>query len=696
MSEAMLWERMELTKERIETMLASKEWEKEIPTENWGAYFQKGAQLLSLIFHVYDRIKKEESEEILPQQWKEWNEKLYKDIVGEHYEHSFTNPVFAVKCFGETTGPFLAALAAELRSAVPKAYEKDLFQIVIRAELFLEIYTAVSDYFQEYKEAPGADLLKEILYWYVSDYYEPQMQAKVAGMVDSNLNFATDLILSADLDSPEYLYRFGEYITENEIRMSSFLASLPEETIDTIADTYTEGYRIGFVNTGKDLSRKETVNIRYPLGFERVVRQAIRNFEIMGLKTVIYRAESSLFGRQGAAKNGFFGANPNKQYDYDHKEDEALLLDGQLVTRKLECLETAFAEYEKKAGLHAGPAVIEVFGEKPFAPRTGPEIIKYSDKQQQLKIRQTSSSAQITNRYIKAEERSFTIIAFPVPEIGEDFEEIFRQTIRINTLNYKTYQQIQQKLIDALDEASFVRVKGQGQNETDLTISLTELKDASTQTKFENCVADVNIPVGEVFTSPVLKGTEGVLHVSRVYLNELEYRDLKIVVKDGMIVKYTCQNFDKEEDNLRYIKENVLFHRETLPMGEFAIGTNTLAYVMGKKYDIAGRLPILIAEKTGPHFAFGDTCYSHAEDIKVYNPDGKEIIARDNEISILRKTEPEKAYFHCHTDITIPYDELGSIVAVSEDGRETKIIWDGRFVLPGCEELNKAFSEENV
>ena len=59
--------------------------------------------------------------------------------------------------------------------------------------------------------------------------------------------------------------------------------------------------------------------------------------------------------------------------------------------------------------------------------------------------------------------------------------------------------------------------------------------------------------------------------------------------------------------------------------------------------------------------------------------------------AILRKTEPEKAYFNCHTDITIPYDEIGSISAVSEDGSETVIIENGRFVLAGCEELNKPF-----
>lgn len=63
-------------------------------------------------------------------------------------------------------------------------------------------------------------------------------------------------------------------------------------------------------------------------------------------------------------------------------------------------------------------------------------------------------------------------------------------------------------------------------------------------------------------------------------------------------------------------------------MGEFAIGTNTTAYRMARVYDIAAKMPILIAEKTGPHFAVGDTCYTYDEDNMTYNPDGKAIILK--------------------------------------------------------------------
>ncbi|NTV78089.1 MAG: hypothetical protein HGA25_02830, partial [Clostridiales bacterium] len=64
-------------------------------------------------------------------------------------------------------------------------------------------------------------------------------------------------------------------------------------------------------------------------------------------------------------------------------------------------------------------------------------------------------------------------------------------------------------------------------NRTDMQISLAKLTNPEKQTIFENCVADVNIPVGEVFTSPSLSETKGTLHVTKVFLNELEYKDLE-------------------------------------------------------------------------------------------------------------------------------------------------------------------------
>ena len=441
--------------------------------------------------------------------------------------------------------------------------------------------------------------------------------------------------------------------------------------------------------TCMSIKEKSTVNVEYAIGMERMVRAAIANFEKMGLKPTIYRNAFSSFRNRGNSKRGCYATSVNRQFDYDHKADKAVYLDKAFVERRLETLRTVYEDKKELAAGYAGPAVIEVFGETLFEPENKKTACHYSDKQNELNVYYASQAGQITNQYIKGEERSFTIIAYPLPQIGSNFEEIFDKTVELNTLDYTLYRDMQAKIIEVLDQGVRAHIRGKGDNETDMTVELYRLKNPQKETIFENCVADVNIPVGEVFTSPVLTGTHGVLHVSYVYLNGLRYENLKMTFEDGKVVDYSCSNFDSEEENHKYIYDNVLMHHDTLPLGEFAIGTNTTAYRMAKDFDIADKLPILIAEKTGPHFAVGDTCYSQAEDTPVYNPDGKEIVARDNEISILRKEDESKAYFNCHTDITIPYDELDCIYIERADGSTGDIIRDGRFVVPGTEKLNE-------
>ncbi len=154
----------------------------------------------------------------------------------------------------------------------------------------------------------------------------------------------------------------------------------------------------------------------------------------------------------------------------------------------------------------------------------------------------------------------------------------------------------------------------------------------------------------------------------------MQFCDLKIVFDCGQVIDYTCSNFKTEEENRKYIEDNLLFHHPKLPMGEFAIGTNTTAYVAALKYGIADKLPILIAEKLGPHFAVGDTCYSWSEEYSGIQSGRKEIIARDNEISEMRKDDVSLAYYGCHTDTTIPYDELGSIRAIDDEGKSSLLL----------------------
>ena len=677
--------RYELAIERIENIKGEN-----TVSEKYRDYFRTLADFALLVDKLKEKIENGEYYKFSIEELECWNTHLYDDVLGEHYKTSYANPAFATEKFGIEYGRLLSFLYTELRGVISYAFEKKTEYLDILFELFIEVYNQ----FEEENE-PEYEHVRQTIYWYASDYCDVFLADRIKEQIDPEDNFAADLIMNSDFNDVRYLYYYGEYVSENEKRTAMHLNELPLETIQKMADVYTEGYRIGFVNTGKNLSKKATVNIRYTLGFERVIRIAIENFRKMGLKPTIYRAGVSVLTKRQHLKIGYYGGIANKQYEYDHKDDQALILDRQFMERKLEVMRTTYEQYKDLARRHAGPACMETFGEEPFTPVSKSEAVKLNDKQKEISLEYDSKSSQIVNSYIPGDERSFTIVAYPVPEIGDQYEEIFDEIIKINTLDAKVYERVQQTIIDALDQGTSVHILGNNGNHTDLRVQLYKLKDPKKETIFENCVADVNIPVGEVFTSPVLEGTNGVLHVSQVYLNELLYKDLEVTFSNGMVADYSCKNFEHELENKEYFLDNVLYRHPTLPLGEFAIGTNTTAYVAAKKYNIADKMPILIAEKMGPHFAVGDTCYSWAEDIKVYNPNGKEIVARDNSVSIQRKEDVSAAYFHCHTDITIPYEELKSITVECADGKDIEIIRDGIFVLPGTEILNEPLKNSN-
>lgn len=680
-------ERLELSLDRIRSI---KEEDARLP---YGLYFKRTAGFLGMIRELLTARGIGEKE--LPESWEklsleelsDWNHRLYEDILPENYGESFANPDYAADCLGKEFGPLLSFLYTELRGCIVYAFEMRLEYIAILCEIFLEVYNLFTQAWEEENETPREQAVRDALYWYVSDYVDLHLPWRIREGLDPALSFAADIIMDSDLTDLRYLYQYGEYVSDSERRLAAFMASLPEETIEKMAHTYTEGYRRGFEVMGRDLSKKKTVVVEYQLGFERMIRRAVEQFRSLGLEPVCYRAAVESLNRRSNGKRGYYGTSANRQYDYDHRYDSALYMGNAFKERKLSILKTAYEEYKDLAAMCAGPAVVETFGEEEFEPVNKKTAFSLNDHQQELTLSYATASRQIVNQYMPGDETSFTIIAFPRPEIGSDFEEIFKETIRINTLDYDTYQKIQQTLIDALDQAEYVRITGREGNETDLTVHLHTLNDPSRETNFENCVSDVNIPLGEVFTSPVLEGTKGLLHVKEVYVREYLFKDLRLEFEDGRVTEFSCGNFDSGKE---LVKQVILNGHSWLPLGEFAIGTNTAAYAMAKKYNIGSKLPILIAEKTGPHFAVGDTCYSFAEDSPMYNPDGKEVIARDNEISLLRKEDMSRAYFSCHTDITIPYNELGDITAVKADGSEILLIQAGQFVLPGTEELNRA------
>ena len=252
---------------------------------------------------------------------------------------------------------------------------------------------------------------------YSSDIYEYRIREQL----DPSLHFATDIVMKSDLSNPDFLYQYGEYISENEIQTLEYLNSFSKERIQEIAKTYVDGFHEGFIVNNIDMSPKRTVNIRYTLGFEPVIREAVKQFAEIGLTPIIYRNGHSSLVRT-SSKAGYGSSSPNPQYEYDHRYDQALYFNNRFMQHKLECYRNSYEQLEGEAYDFCGTGVYGNFWGNPFLPESKEENLKLSPKQQELSVEFQRKASEIMNEYIRPDQRSFTIIAYPIPEIGDNMK----------------------------------------------------------------------------------------------------------------------------------------------------------------------------------------------------------------------------------------------------------------------------------
>ena len=370
----------------------------EIPSEErvgepYRSYFNQMAAFTSQIEELARIQLREDLDALTLEELKQLNHNLYADILPGHYAESYADPAYAVRMLGAELGPLLSAFYAQFRAAIVFAYECRLTDITILCETLIEIYNMFED------GEPQARAVRDVLYWFFSDYTDVTLTYRIREQLDPGLSFAKDIIQESDLNDLRYLYRFGEYISESELQIATYLNSLPEETIEKMASTYTEGYRKGFETMGRDLSKKKTVSIRYELGFERMIRSAIRQFEEMGLEVILYRAAVWSVTMSPNRRIGYHGTSANTQFDYDHRYDQAIYLDKAFKERKLAVLRTAYENCKKQAAEYAGPAVVETFGEDGFEPLNKPEAYSLSEKQEELQIAYSNEAMPVVSVY---------------------------------------------------------------------------------------------------------------------------------------------------------------------------------------------------------------------------------------------------------------------------------------------------------
>ncbi|MDD4082660.1 MAG: aminopeptidase [Sphaerochaetaceae bacterium] len=407
----------------------------------------------------------------------------------------------------------------------------------------------------------------------------------------------------------------------------------------------------------------------YSIGQERLAKAVVNKFREKGFFVILYKPSSSSI---------------NPKFIAEHKLDTMAYTDEKCYQEDLKAYKNTMFNLIQEEGQICGYVKIAQFGKKLEQVASSSFAFKPEEKILNAYLEMYNEKRRLEASIIKPDTISFCSITFPEKNIGLDFEEIFESFCQINLQDSYPFEQVQKVIIDELDKCQFLHIEGRKNNKTNLTIKLPELKNPQKETLFLNCGGDLNVPYGELFTTPELKGTRGKLYIEKIYLNNVPYEKLELDFEDGKIVKSTCKNFENEKENEEYVKQELLQGKKDVTIGEAAIGTNTLAYSVSRKYDILFRMPILLLEKMGPHIAVGDPCFARGEKSSVFDLyTSKEMIARYNE-------ETKKGnYLNFHTDITLPYGEIKKLYGETKTGEKILIMKNGLFVLKGTKLLNE-------
>ncbi|MBI4975390.1 aminopeptidase [Candidatus Peregrinibacteria bacterium] len=153
-------------------------------------------------------------------------------------------------------------------------------------------------------------------------------------------------------------------------------------------------------------------------------------------------------------------------------------------------------------------------------------------------------------------------------------------------LDWSKEEKKQQKFIDVVSKVKKIRIVG---DETDLEVLVKGQK-------WITCCGKRNLPDGEIFTSPIRDGVNGIIKYNvPTYYQSHNFDWVKLTLKNGKVVK-------EESDNKKALTEILNTDKGSRHYGEFAFGLND-------KVKEATR-QILFDEKMGKslHMALGK-CY---------------------------------------------------------------------------------------
>lgn len=360
-------QRHELSIERLQTI--GEEETVQIP---YRSYFRMCAVFLMKLENIRKKIEIHGITGLYEEELRQWNQELYVDVLGENYHTSFANPAYAQEKLSERYGQLLSFLYVELRSGIPYAYENRQDYLTILNELFLEIYQCF-----EAEEEPEFKTIKEILYWYASDYCDVFLADRVQEFLNPKYSrFAEEIIEKSSQESASYLYAYGIYIGETERNLWKKIRDLTEKERKDLTAAYIR--KIQQKVRAFDTS---CIVLCYQIGMEEIVLGVSDALKAQGIQPIMCRKAQGVIAKDGPYGNGYAGGACNSQYEADHRCDQALFLDKKYIERKLDVLRHA-GDGEKRQVMQV-PVQIQIgpFSKEREAISLNPCALTYTEEQ---------------------------------------------------------------------------------------------------------------------------------------------------------------------------------------------------------------------------------------------------------------------------------------------------------------------------
>ena len=111
-----------------------------------------------------------------------------------------------------------------------------------------------------------------------SDYCDVFLADRIEEQISPDCGVFVPMLAKTDVSDERFIFRTENGSQIMRSRRCVTWNSLPEETIQKMADTYTEGSEEDLYLAAK-IFKEKTVNVLYSAGFERMIQYAIRNLK---------------------------------------------------------------------------------------------------------------------------------------------------------------------------------------------------------------------------------------------------------------------------------------------------------------------------------------------------------------------------------------------------------------------------------